>query len=180
MKKIISKFTIALTLALSFVLALPSQAAFSEGITKVSQKAGISGTFNILTSLAAIVNALLGFTGALFLGLIIYGGILYMTSAGKEEQIKKAKKFLSNSVIGIVIVMSAYTITYFLATALEGGVKQSFRSECEDVNNVEYNSISCCEYRFSLYTGQVSPTCCRQTDFYNNHKPKCDEANAHP
>lgn len=61
---------------------------------------------------------ILGFTlsglGALTLLVIIYGGLLWMTSAGNEERISKAKKTLGYGVLGLVIVLGSYTLVNFV------------------------------------------------------------------
>ncbi|MBU3922812.1 hypothetical protein KJ684_01065 [Patescibacteria group bacterium] len=38
---------------------------------------------------------------------IIIGGINYMTAGGDDEKVKKAKKFLTNAIIGIAIILVA-------------------------------------------------------------------------
>lgn len=61
---------------------------------------------------ALIVRAILNFLGIIFFCLIIYAGILWMTAGGNDEQIGKAKKLMYRSVIGLIIVLSAYSITW--------------------------------------------------------------------
>lgn len=51
------------------------------------------------------------FFGILFLLIIIYAGFLWMTASGNEEQIGKAKAWLKNGIIGLVIIFAAYTIS---------------------------------------------------------------------
>ena len=50
---------------------------------------------------------------------LIYGGYLWMTARGNEETLEKAKKIIRGSIIGIIIVFSAYAITYFVISRLE-------------------------------------------------------------
>lgn len=57
------------------------------------------------------VKAILSFVGVIFLILMIYGGYLWMTASGNEQQVEKAKNIIIRSVIGLIIVMAAYTIT---------------------------------------------------------------------
>ena len=59
------------------------------------------------TSIGMFIAGLLTFIGALFLLLIIYGGVLWMTAGGNEDKVKKGQKYIINSVIGITIVLSA-------------------------------------------------------------------------
>ncbi len=54
------------------------------------------------------------FLGAIFLEFTIYGGYLWLTSGGNEEQIAKAKKIITSTAVGIFIMLSAYAITYFV------------------------------------------------------------------
>ena len=67
--------------------------------------------------LGGFINILLSFLGVLFLVLIIYGGFMWMTAQGNETQVEKAKKIIVNSVFGVVIVMLAYAITFFVLWA---------------------------------------------------------------
>ncbi|MDD5527930.1 MAG: hypothetical protein PHO56_03045 [Patescibacteria group bacterium] len=65
-----------------------------------------------------IINTALSLLGVVFLGLIIYGGIMWMTAEGAEERVEKAKGIITNSIIGLVIVLAAYAISYFIISAL--------------------------------------------------------------
>jgi len=65
-----------------------------------------------------IIAVILSFLGVVFLVIIIYSGFQWMTAGGNEETITKAKKRIVNSVIGLVIVFTAYLITYFITNVL--------------------------------------------------------------
>jgi hypothetical protein len=77
-------------------------------------------------SIANIVKIALSFLGILFLILILYGGFTWMTAAGNDDKISKAKDIIKAAVIGVAIVITAYAITYFvidqllMATGAEG------------------------------------------------------------
>lgn len=68
-----------------------------------------------------VINAFLAIVGIIFLSYMIYGGYLWMTAGGNDEKVTKAKVMIRNSIIGIIIVVGAYAITYFVLTALTGG-----------------------------------------------------------
>lgn len=70
--------------------------------------------------IARIINYVMGFIGILLVGLIVYGGIMYMTSAGSEDKIKSAKAILTYSIIGIVVIFAAYLIAQYVIGALTG------------------------------------------------------------
>ena len=63
---------------------------------------------------ARIIQIALGFLGILALSLVLYAGFLWMTSAGNEEKIDKAKGILKNAVIGLIIIMSSWGIVTFI------------------------------------------------------------------
>ena len=70
------------------------------------------------------IQALLGIVGLLFLVLTVYAGVLYMTANGETGKIEKAKGILKNSIIGLVIVVGAYTLTTFVVDQLIEVTKQ--------------------------------------------------------
>lgn len=76
---------------------------------------------SIGTLIAAVIKIVLSVLGIVFIILIIYAGLSWMTSAGSEEKITKAKKTMAAAVIGLTIVLLAYAITAFvLEKILEG------------------------------------------------------------
>lgn len=73
---------------------------------------GIPGIIGVL------IGVVLSFVGVLFLVLMVYGGVLWMTARGNEQQIEKAKDLIIASIIGLIIVMGAYAVTNFIGGAL--------------------------------------------------------------
>lgn len=72
-----------------------------------------------------VINALLGIFGALFLALIMWGGVQFMFSQGDPGQVKKARQTLTNAFLGMLVVAASYAIANFvlnaIATATTGG-----------------------------------------------------------
>ncbi len=79
--------------------------------------AGVS-TATAETLVAEVIKAILGLLGAVFFTLILYGGFSYMTAAGADEKITKAKKIIIAAIIGLAIVIFAYSIAMFISSAL--------------------------------------------------------------
>ncbi len=69
-------------------------------------------------TIAKIIKIVLGFLGVIFIVLIIYAGFSWMTSAGNEEKISKAKKTMAAAVVGVAIIIAAYAITFFVIDKL--------------------------------------------------------------
>lgn len=91
------------------------------GVNAVNE--GLEGT---LTSadprllVGRIIQIALSFLGVIAIVLIMYAGFLWMTSGGEEEKMGRAKKILLNSVIGLIIILSAWAITTFVISRLSG------------------------------------------------------------
>lgn len=68
--------------------------------------------------IANIIRVALGFLGILAVVLIIYAGFIWMTAGGDEEKIDKAKKYLINATIGLVIIISSFAIATFVLSKL--------------------------------------------------------------
>ena len=91
-----------------------------EDIAQFSYKEGrgTEPTRSIQDIIVLIINTILGLLGVIFLVIIIYAGFLWMTAGGNDEQVGKAKKLLINSIIGIIIIVAAYAISYFVLHAI--------------------------------------------------------------
>ena len=97
----------------------PALAEFGEDTAKSEAKdlVGLQGTAaNTLAVLAGdIVGTLLAFLGTIFFMLILYGGFTWMTAAGDPSKAKRAQAIIITAVIGLIVLLSAYAITTFIA-----------------------------------------------------------------
>lgn len=66
-----------------------------------------------------VIGAFLSVFGIIFLGLMIYGGYKWMMASGRDEEVSTAKATIRSAIIGLIIVLAAYTITYFVTTSLQ-------------------------------------------------------------
>jgi len=67
---------------------------------------------------ANVIKVVLGFLGTIAVVLIIVAGFQWMTAAGSEDKIAKAKKIMTAAVIGLVIVLMAYALSTFVIKAI--------------------------------------------------------------
>jgi len=65
-----------------------------------------------------IVKLILGLSGSVMLLMVVYGGFLWLSSAGNSSQVDKGKKVVTGALIGLVIVFGAYTAVQFILGAL--------------------------------------------------------------
>ncbi len=83
--------------------------------TTANQGYGEGGyTKDIPGTIGKVVGGMLAFVGILFFILIIYGGFIWMTARGNEQEVTKAKDLIMAAVIGLVIVLAAYAITSYI------------------------------------------------------------------
>ena len=78
------------------------------------------GVNTLQDAISNLVNGVLGLTAIVAVAFIVYGGFLYITSQGDQQQIDAGKKAITGAVIGIAVVGLAYVIVKFVITAVGG------------------------------------------------------------
>lgn len=68
----------------------------------------IQNGFNIVITVASVV----------FVVLMLIGGMMYLASAGNDESTKKARQLMLDSVIGLVIVVTAWAVGLYVLRVL--------------------------------------------------------------
>lgn len=133
------------------------------GLTATAQSAGLpTGNVNLIKLVATFVNIILSFLGIILVILIIYGGFLWMTSAGDEQKITKAKKILGNAIVGLVIILISYAIASFtIDTLIKGTGATTTTQTCPGYCT---SSLGCADAYPNPYDCSGStPVCCRNS-----------------
>jgi len=65
-----------------------------------------------------ISNWILRIVGSLSLIMFIYGGLMFLISAGSSDAVGKAKKIIVAAVVGLIIVFSSYLIIKFVLQSM--------------------------------------------------------------
>lgn len=114
-----------LTLAAAWLLALPAMAGTPNddpyGLKATATTAQLPTTGTVPSYTGIIIGAALALSGTIFLALMIYAGITWMTAAGNPDNVKKAKSIMMNSITGVLLIGLAYAILTFVFSALTGG-----------------------------------------------------------
>ena len=71
---------------------------------------------DFMGSISKITNWLVGFTAALTVLAIIYGGVVYVEASGDQERITMAKKSIKYAVMGLAMAGIAYAIVNLVIT----------------------------------------------------------------
>ena len=113
--KIIKQVLIVLGLmtgaiALLSFIPVASAALITPGDVPGEIAAATGGEGSIRSLALKIVNYFLTFLGIIAVMMIIYGGVTYVTAAGKQESIDNAKKIILYSLVGIIIILLSFAI----------------------------------------------------------------------
>lgn len=67
-----------------------------------------------------VIKAVIGLSGVIALLVFVYGGFLWLISAGDANKVKKGKDAFTYALLGLVIIFTAYTAVNFVIKALQG------------------------------------------------------------
>jgi len=112
-----------LMMATSASAALLKGDVLNKMDAQTTQTASVAGyeDVSVFEIVANIIKIALGLLGIIFLVLIIFSGYQWMMAGGDENVITAAKGRIKNAVIGVVIVLAAYSITNFVFSNLDFG-----------------------------------------------------------
>ena len=126
-KKFFSLITITLFLGLVLALQVSAQGILPEatGSSTCSADGTLSATdcgdYAISDFLALAINIskfVFGIIGSLTLLMFVYGGVMFLISAGSADKVGQAKKIITAAVVGLLIVFGSWLIINFVFKAM--------------------------------------------------------------
>lgn len=87
-----------------------------------NQNAYTNARAQLYSQVGSVIKTVLSLVGLLAVILIIYGGFLWMTSAGNDDQINTARKTIIAAIIGLIIIISSWAITTLVINILVDSV----------------------------------------------------------
>lgn len=113
--------------ALPAAAQAPTRSLLSGGLGDAMKRiAGIFGRNSGLQevplgfTVARVIFIFLSLLGMIAVSLIVYAGYHWLTARGNEEKVRKAQDTLRQAIWGLIIVLAAYSISYFLIGYLLG------------------------------------------------------------
>ncbi len=126
MKNLWLKLCLAIMLIPNFVFAQSTTTGIQKAFPMVREVAG-NKPYDVDKDLTTVISDILqlafSILGILFVIFIFYGGYIWMTAAGNEQKADKAKSIITESILGLVIVIGAYAISYFVIYAFNSQIK---------------------------------------------------------
>lgn len=127
--KKLKKMIVATVISLSLVvmlgganMALAAPVDCADGASDIlgvgcASDTGLKNT-DIRTMIASIISIALSLIGTVVVVIIIWAGFRWMTAGGNSDQVETAKTQLGQAVIGLAIILAAYSITQFVTSSL--------------------------------------------------------------
>ena len=101
-----------------FIFSFFPVLALDFGLDEAAKEAGIADSgLSLPEAIGVIMGIFLSFLGMIFFILLVYGGFLWMTSRGNENQLGKAKTIIGNAIWGLIIVLMAYVISSLIVNS---------------------------------------------------------------
>ena len=114
-KKLIKQILLVFALmvgAITLLSMIPvaGAAILGPGDQPVEIASATGGEGSLRQLILRMVNYFLTFLGIIAVIMVIYGGVTYVTAAGKDEQLQNAKKIIMYALIGIIIVLLSFAL----------------------------------------------------------------------
>lgn len=115
---VIGGFFVGLIYLYSFPVYAQNDAAINDdfGLDPI-ESSGLSNDDPRMIA-ARIIRVALGFLGLVAVLIVLYAGYMWMTAGGEQERVNTAKKTLKNGLIGLVIILMAFSIVSFVISRL--------------------------------------------------------------
>ena len=101
------------------VVAQPALAASCAGADTSVISCDGEGSTALINIVKQIIQILTAGVGVAAVGAVIFGAVLYTTSEGSPDKVKKAREIWTNTVIGLLMFAFMVAITNFI---IPGGV----------------------------------------------------------
>lgn len=111
------------------------------------------GQTNISQIVGNVIKVALGIIGSITLGIFVYGGFLWLTSAGNSEKVSQGSSAMLYAVIGLFIIFGAYAILNTIISGIRGGASGGIGSlQTQDTKPTENQPQTAAEICKTLKT----------------------------
>ena len=118
-RNIIASVFITTVVIAGIVVTQPALAANCGGATTSVISCDGEGSTALINIVKQVIQILTAGVGVAAVGAVIFGAVLYTTSEGSPDKVKKAREIWTNTVIGLLMFAFMVAITNFI---IPGGV----------------------------------------------------------
>ncbi len=102
-------------------VTIPGSVEFGGKVFTINKGQGIEVNGELLSKyIALLFNWLIGAIGVVVVAYMAFGGMQWLAAAGSAKGINKAKETIRDSIVGLLLVVSSYTVLYFINPNLVG------------------------------------------------------------
>ncbi len=124
MKKILLVVVMALGMMMPIVGLLSQNVIAVSSICEdntidedLKEAAGCKTSATITTTAVGIIDAVVAVIGIVTVGVMVYGGFMYVTSQGDSAKVRKGQQILIYGAVGLVVCILAFAIVNFVGGA---------------------------------------------------------------
>ncbi len=117
MRKYLKRICFILVLSLMLLPHLALAATIDPGFSVFQDELGL-GTRDLRLTIADLIHEAMGLLGIMAVVVILYGGFIWMISGGNDEKVKQAKDTMISGIIGLVIVLTSYSLANFVVSSI--------------------------------------------------------------
>lgn len=126
LNRIVSAFIpFSIGIIVLFMLVSPATPVHAAGDGSVALFNPLASTVDPeapIQSLSAIfINTLFGIAGSIALAMFVWGGVLWLTSAGNEKQVAKGRGVIQWTTLGMIMMFASYTLVSYLFSSFGTG-----------------------------------------------------------
>lgn len=113
-------------MGMSMLVAVPAMAQVQTGpVTpnellpndQIQPAIGLANT-DIRVTVARIIRVAMSLLGIIAVVIVLVGGFIWMTAGGNDDKVAEAKKWIYSGIIGLAIILAAYSIATFVINNL--------------------------------------------------------------
>lgn len=121
-RKVSTSLVVGIIGASISLAALPVVSAqlITGGDSPINVSGATGGIGNFRELALIMIDFFLSFLGFIAVIFVIYGGILYVTARGQQEKLDEAKKILTYSAIGIIVILLSFALVNTILSAGTG------------------------------------------------------------
>lgn len=90
-----------------------------QGLNTSADYAGLQTEGTVQSAVGKVVKVVLQFISFIFLIIVLFAGIIWMTAGGKPEVLKRSKSLLIHASIGLAVALMAYQVAAYAIRMIE-------------------------------------------------------------